>query len=127
MFADINGKNKRIPWIDIPIALVVGFAITCVGVIMLALCLLLLSLSEEMIDGGILILYILSCFMAGFVIGKRRKNRRFLWGIFIGIMYYSLLFAATFFMVSSTDTNIYDVVTSLLVCCGSAAFGGMLS
>lgn len=127
MFADINGKNKRIPWIDIPIALVVGFAITCVGVIMLALCLLLLSLSEEMIDGGILILYILSCFMAGFVIGKRRKNRRFLWGIFIGIMYYSLLFAATFFVVSSTDANIYDVATSLLVCCGSAAFGGMLS
>ena len=127
MFADINEKNKSTSIIDIPISILVGFAITCVGVIILALCLLLLSLSEEMIDGGILILYILSCFMAGFVIGKRRKTRRFLWGIFIGIMYYSLLFAATFFVVSSTDANIYDVVTSLLVCCGSAAFGGMLS
>ena len=127
MFADINEKNKNTSIIDIPIAILVGFSITCVGVIILALCLLLLSLSEEMIDWGILVLYILSCFMAGFVIGKRRKTRRFLWGIFIGIMYYSLLFAATFFVVSSTDTNIYDVVTSLLVCCGSAAFGGMLS
>ena len=127
MFANINEKNKRTPMIDVPTALLVGFILTCVGVILLALCLLLFSVSEEMIDGGVLIIYILSCLVAGFVIGKKRKTKRVFWGVFIGVMYYFLLFVATFLVVHSTDTNGYDMVTSLMVCCGSAAFGGMLS
>ena len=127
MFTSINEKNKRTPMIDIPIALLAGFSLTCVGVIILALSLLLFSISEEMINGGILIIYVLSCFVTGYVIGKRRKTKRVLWGVFIGVMYYSLLFAASLLVVGSTDASGYDIVTSLMVCCGSATLGGMLS
>ena len=120
-------NNKRTLLWDIPIVLVVAFGITCIGVVGLALCLLVFSISEEMVEGGILLLYILSCFMAGVIMGKKRKIKRFLWGMFIGVMYYSVLYAASFLLVDSLEYVMADVVTSLMVCCASATLGGMLS
>ena len=120
-------KRERTSIIDIPIALLVGFSVTGVGVFVLALSLLGLSISEEMVDGGILIIYILSCFMAGRILGKKRKTKRFLWGICIGMMYYSFLFSASFLSGDSLECVISDVVTSLVICIGSAILGEMLS
>ena len=120
-------KRERTSIIDIPIALLAGFSITSLGVVVLALSLLGLSVSEEMVDGGILIIYILSCFMAGRIMGKKRKTKRFLRGIFIGVMYYFVLFLASFLLGDSLEFVISDVVTSLMICSGSATLGGMLS
>ena len=120
-------KSERTSIIDIPVALLAGFSITSLGVVVLALSLLGLSVSEEMVDGGILIIYILSCFMAGRIMGKKRKTKRFLRGIFIGVMYYFVLFLASFLLGDSLEFVISDVVTSLMICSGSATLGGMLS
>ena len=120
-------KRERISIIDIPIALLVGFSVTGVGVFVLALSLLGLSISEEMVDGGILIIYILSCFMAGRIMGKKRRTKRFLWGVCIGMMYYSVLFSASFLLGDSLECVISDVVTSVVICIGSAILGEMIS
>lgn len=118
---------RRFSIIDIPIALIVGFIITGAGIIALAICLLLFSISEEMVDGGILIIYILSCFIAGMIIGRKRKTKRFLWGMLIGLVYYSVLYLASFLMVEPTHSLMSDVITTWMICCGSATLGGMLS
>ena len=120
-------KKKGFPWIDIPIALLIGFIITCVGVVILAFCLFLFPISEEMVEGGVLIIYMVSCYTAGLIIGKKQKNKRFLWGMCIGIMYYSLLNLTAYFVIGSSQSIIADVITTLLVCCISATIGGMLS
>ena len=120
-------KRERTPIIDIPIALLVGFSITSLGVVVLALSLLGLSVSEEMVDGGILIIYILSCFMAGRIIGRKRKTKRFLWGMFIGMVYYTVLYLISFWITNTPDTAMSDVLTTLMICSGSATLGGMLS
>ena len=120
-------RKERTSIIDIPIALLTGLSVTSVGVVVLALCLLMLSISEEMVEVGILMIYILSCFMAGMIIGRKRKNRRFLWGMLIGVVYYSVLYIATIFVVNTPDAVVSDVMTTLIICMGSATLGGMLS
>ena len=120
-------RKERTSIIDIPIALLTGLSVTSVGVVVLALCLLMLSISEEMVEVGILMIYILSCFMAGMIIGRKRKNRRFLWGMLIGVVYYSVLYIATIFVVNTPDAVVSDVMTTLIICSGSATLGGMLS
>ncbi len=127
LFMQICGKMRRTAIIDIPIALIVGFSITAAGVVILAVCLLLCSISEEMVDVGILIIYIISCFGAGMIIGRKRKTRRFLWGMLIGVVYYSVLYLTSFLLVGPSHSVMNDVVTTLMICCGGATIGGMLS
>ena len=120
-------RNRRSFIVDIPLALLAGFMITIAGVVTLAFCLLLFSISEEMVEGGILIIYIVSCFVAGVIIGRRRKYKRFLWGMFLGVAYYTVLSVVSMQIVGLPQNEIVDVVSSLVVCCGSATLGGMLS
>ena len=120
-------KNKRSFIVDIPCALLAGFIITIAGVVALAFCLLLFSISEEMVEGGILIIYIISCFVAGVIIGRSRKHKRFLWGMFLGVAYYTVLSVVSMLVVDVSQNGMSNVASSLIVCCGSATLGGMLS
>lgn len=127
LFMQICEKMRRTPIIDIPIALIAGFIITGAGVVTLAVCLLLCSISEEMVDVGILVIYIISCFVAGMIIGRKRKTRRFFWGMLIGVVYYSVLHLTSFLLVGASHSVMTDMVTTLMICCGGATLGGMLS
>ena len=80
-----------------------------------------------MIDLGIVISYILSCFFLGFIIGKRTKSRRFLWGILGGILYFMILVIMSMAAQNSFSGEGKDILTTFMVCVGSGALGGMLS
>lgn len=112
---------------DISIALIASYSLTGIGVIILALCLLFFSISKETVDAGIIVIYILSCFLAGIIIGKKQKTKRFLWGMLIGIAYYTILYFACCNIVDVSDSLMSEVITTLLICCASATLGGMLS
>ena len=112
---------------DLVISLLIGYVISIIGIVILAFLLLLLQISEEVVDIGILVIYMISCFGAGFVIGKKRKARKFIWGMLVGGMYYAILFLLSYVLKHSPDTAVGDLITSLLICWGSATLGGMLS
>ena len=60
--------------------LVAAYAITGGSLLLLALLLFKLDLTEGKITAGIIIIYILSCFLGGLLAGKRAGSRKFLWG-----------------------------------------------
>ena len=59
--------------------LVAAYAITGGSLLLLALLLFKLDLTEGKITAGIIIIYILSCFLGGLLAGKRAGSRKFLW------------------------------------------------
>ena len=67
-------------------ALLCAYAVT--GILLLALTLLLykMNLSEENVNAGIILIYVISTFASGFVIGKLAGTRKFLWGILTGAL-----------------------------------------
>ena len=104
-----------------------GYLITILGLFVLALLLLQFQLSKETVEIGILILYVLSVFTAGFVIGKQRKNRKFLWGMAVGFAYYLILFLLSIVMQKNVTTEAGELLTTFLICIGGGMLGGMLS
>ena len=58
--------------------LVAAYAITGGSLLLLALLLFKLDLTEGKITAGIIIIYILSCFLGGLLAGKRAGSRKFL-------------------------------------------------
>ena len=57
----------------------------------MALVLFAFDLGETAVDAGIIIIYVLACFMGGFMAGKIVRKDKYLWGVITGLAYYVLL------------------------------------
>jgi len=82
---------------------------------------------EQMVTAGIIVIYVVSTFVGGFILGKIRKARKFLWGLVMGVLYFALLFLISFGVYRNFDGNGTNVITTLLLCAGGGMLGGMLA
>lgn len=123
----MNGKNKLDYVKDIFVSLLGGYGITFLGIVILAFLLLMFQISEDMVDVGIIIIYILACLGAGIIIGKRTKMKKFIWGMLAGGMYFLVLLLMSVILQNSFGKEGRDIVTVLFICVGSGTLGGMIS
>lgn len=107
-------------------ALLLSYVIT--GILLLGLAFLLYKLGwgESQVNLGILVIYILSCLVGGFYMGKKAKSKRFLWGIALGAGYALLLTAVTFLTEHQTG-DMKEALLMFFLCMMGGALGGMLS
>ena len=61
-------------------ALLAAYIVTGGLLLLLALLLYKLRLSESVINLSITAIYLIACFLAGFLMGKMMKTRKYLWG-----------------------------------------------
>ena len=62
-------------------SLLFAYALTGVALLLLALVLFAFDLGETAVDAGIIIIYVLACFMGGFMAGKIVRKDKYLWGV----------------------------------------------
>ena len=120
-------KNKLDYTKDVLISLLGGYGITFLGIVIISMLLLFFQISEDMVDIGIMAIYVLACLGGGFIIGKRTKSRKFLWGMVSGVIYFAILLVVSFLVQSSMNNIGNDLVTVMLMCIGSGTLGGMIS
>lgn len=107
--------------------LLFSYLLTTGLLLMLALMLYRFSLSEKIVSICIIIIYILVTFLAGFIAGKKEGNRKFLWGLFMGSVYFIILLIISLIVNSGLQNTSTHFLTVLLLCAGSGMLGGMLS
>lgn len=115
---------------DVFLIIKVLFAMYIVtGIILLILALMLykFDLGENVINMGVIIVYILAGFLGGFILGKVKKNRKFVWGMIIGGLYFLILMAASLIFQRGFGNDISHFVTTFILCLASGMVGGMLS
>lgn len=115
------------PLFSILTGMLAGYILTLLGLFVLALLLLQLHLSEATVEIGIIVLYLISVFTAGFIVGKLMKTRKFLWGMLAGLAYYVILVILSALMQKNLAINAGELVTVLCLCTGGGMLGGMLS
>lgn len=123
----MNVKNKLDYMKDMLVSLLGGYIITFLGILILAFLLLMFHISENVVDIGIIIIYVLSCFLTGFMIGRRTKTRKFLWGMGSGGIYFLILLLASLIVRQSMQNIGNDLISVLFICVGSGTLGGMVS
>lgn len=106
--------------------LLLSYILTGLLLLLMALLLYKLELSEGMVAVGVVFIYVLSTFCAGFVMGKCTGNKKFLWGLLLGVAYFVILFIVSLIVNHSAGTVTEDFLTTLLICAGSGMLGGML-
>ena len=108
-------------------ALLASYILTGLSLLLLALLLFRLRLSEAAVNIGITAVYLLSCFLGGFLEGKMMKTRKYLWGAAFGLLYFTLLTLISLAAGQGFSGTSSHFVTTLLLCTAGGTLGGMLS
>lgn len=108
-------------------ALLCAYVVTGILLLILTLLLYKAGLSEESINAGIILTYVISTFSGGFVVGKLTKVRKFLWGLLLGVLYFVLLTLISLGVYHSLQSDLMNLATTFLLCAGGGMLGGMIS
>lgn len=108
-------------------SLLCAYIISGILLLLLAFLLYKLNLDEGKVSAGIIMIYVISTFAGGFIIGKMAGVRKFLWGLTCGILYFGLLLLVSIGIYRSLQGNGANVLTTFLLCAGGGMRGGMVS
>lgn len=108
-------------------ALLVSYMVTGLLLLLTAGLLYKFQLDEGKIQIGIIVTYILSCFVGGFLAGKMMKSRQFLWGVLLGLLYFLIMTLVSIAVNRELQGTSSGFITSFLLCMGGGMLGGMLS
>ena len=99
------------------------------GLLLLGVAFLLykFDLSEQMVTIGIVATYAVSSFAGGFIAGKVKQEKRFLWGLAMGAIYYVLLLLISMGVYRELSQGSMQLLSAALLCLGGGMLGGMLS
>lgn len=104
-----------------------SYILTAGLLLFLALMLYRFGLSEKVVSICIILIYIAVTFLAGFIAGKRAGEKKFLWGLAMGCIYFLILTAVSILVNRRVEDAMSSMVTVFLLCGGSGMLGGMLS
>lgn len=107
--------------------LVFSYLITAVFLLILSVLLLNTGISTGIAGGIIIAVYILSPFAGGFYLGKKAEQKKFLWGLLFGVLYF-VIFCLVSLAVNPPGLFSFPMILKvfLLQALGGMA-GGMLS
>ena len=103
-----------------------AYVLTALMLLLIAFAVYKLGISEKIVAIGIVLVYIVSCLVAGLLMGKLMKNKKFLWGLLMGALYFAVLFLLTGIVGKGFSEISSDIGTTLFLCLGSGMLGGML-
>ncbi len=83
--------------------------------------------SDGKINVGTVIIQIGACLLGGFAAGKGMKEKKYLWGLLVGIVYGTVLLVISLGISGTEGFNVTSCITAILICAGSAMLGGMIS
>jgi putative membrane protein (TIGR04086 family) len=104
-----------------------SYLLTGVLLFILAFVLYKLRLNNTQIQTGVYLIYLVSCFLGGFLTGKHMKNRRFLWGMLMGSLYFLILFLVSSLFGKPLESGSRYLLLVLALCLAGGTSGGMLS
>jgi putative membrane protein (TIGR04086 family) len=107
--------------------LLVSYIVTGLLLLLLSALMLNLDLSNSVISGGIIVTYILSNFIGGFLLGKSAEQKRFLWGLGFGVIYFVVLLLISILTSPIANLEGGRLISVFVICLFSGMLGSMLS
>lgn len=122
-----QGKWGEIPVLFLLKSLLFSYILTGGLLLLLALLLYKVGLSQKVVSICIIVIYVLATFFAGFITGKKLKSRKFLWGALMGVAYFLVLVVVSLAVNRQPGVLADSLFTTLVLCGGGGMLGGMLS
>ncbi len=120
-------KKERISVLAILKILLAMYLVTGGLLLLLSALLYKMQLSESVVSVGIVLIYVISGFLGGLLMGKIMKTRRFFWGMVIGGAYFLILVLGSILFEKGVNMELSRFFTTLVLCTASGMIGGMAS
>lgn len=85
------------------------------------------DLSTKGLSVLLVVTYILSNLVAGWLMGKSVEKRQFLWGLLVGLGYFMIVFLVSFVGNQFFMGDVSKLILVFFLCVCSGMFGGMIS
>lgn len=119
-------EDKEIePYIGVAHSLMCAYVVTGILLLILAAFLYQMDIGQEKVAIGIILIYIIGNFCGGYKAGKYMCERKYLWGLLVGLLYVVLLFLITLVVYRTMNHN--NVLSTIVLCMASGMIGGMIS
>lgn len=115
--------NKFLQILKVAIAALISSIIL---ILIMALLAFKLQLSDSQIVLCVVVIYAIGSFIAGFGLGKLKKEKRLLYGLAAGTTYFALIFIISVMNTGAID-DIALLLRNLLICACAGAIGGIIS
>ncbi len=122
-------KKVDIKGIVLPVLKTVLAVSIVTGVLLVVFAFLLYKLrfGDKVVDGGIIAIYFLANLVGGLIIGKAKEEKKFIWGLVVGLTYFFILAVISFMVTGAFFANGVPVLIALIACSVGGMLGGMLS
>lgn len=107
--------------------LLVSYILTGILLLILAFLLYKFSLPKQVIGIGVIIIYLVSSFLGGLLLGKNMKVKKYLWGLGLGMGYFIILLILSLIANGGFQNISENLLLTMVLCGGSGMLGGMLS
>lgn len=122
-----KGKARDTKFITLFKGVILSYFITAIFLILLSFALLKFNISKGIINGGIVITYIISNFLGGYIVGKVVEAKKYIWGMFLGILYFTILMLVSMAINKGNSLPTTNMLVVFIICSISGMIGGMLS
>lgn len=119
--------EQKAPVLFLLKCLLFSYILTAVLLLLLTFLLYKFGLTEQIVSIAIIAIYVIATFGAGFIAGKRIQNRKFLWGLLLGVAYFLVLVIVSILVKRSPGELGDSVMTTFVLCSAGGMLGGMLS
>jgi putative membrane protein, TIGR04086 family/integral membrane protein, TIGR04097 family len=82
---------------------------------------------SNVLSVGVIVIYILSNALGGFLVGKMMGQQKFFWGVVIGAAYFLVLFLIGVGLMQTKINGNMQIISGAMVCVISGMLGGMVA
>ena len=109
------------------VSLVAAYSMTALALLGMGVIMLKLQPDTKLTEVLILGVYVLSCFAGGWYTGRKTERRKFLQGLFVGLLYFCLLFLISGMGEREIQSDLLSGGFACLLCAAGGMLGGMLA
>ncbi len=117
-------ENKAVAVIA---ALLIMYILSGILLLILAFLLFKMELGEMFVKAAVIVIYVVTGLIGGIFVGKRLKDRKFLWGLLTGSIYFLILVVFSAILKQGFQIEVDKVLTTWILCGASGMAGGMIS
>lgn len=118
--------GNRVKAVKMLKSVVVAYVLTAIALFILSFIMYKCKISMTGANSGILITYVLSCLVGGFIFSGCLSQKRYLGGGLMGVVYFLVVYVVSAVWNQSLAAQMPGMLTAFLICVFSGILGGMI-
>ena len=104
-----------------------SFIVSAIMLLITSTLMLNVGISASIVSILVIITYIVSNFLSGIIMGKGMREKKFIWGVVSGAIYFIILFVLSVLIMGTKDFHLVSTIRTMAICVLSGMVGGMIS